>query len=189
MQKATPIESLPNVGGQQNQGSVQMTMIPEHPHGGPGSSPQPPQPYSGKRAGNQMHQDMGMEREGHRLNDQEKFMNRQFVPSSRTGSPSDMYDPPPRQMGDNYSCQLPQPVQRAGGIIKERNLWHQLMAHSKVLLLVVVLLFVSQLQIVQNLFRTFSRTVKVPDTMVFTVSKLLVSLVGTVVFFVVLRNM
>lgn len=182
MQKATPIESLPNASGQQNASGLQMTMTPEPQVPQQQHQQHSPQNHAG------MHQEMGMEREGQRLNDRENFVNRQFVPSSRGGPPLDMYDQPPPQVNDNFARQLPQPPQRAGGMIKEQSLWQQLMAQSKILLLVVALIFVSQLQTVQNIVRTFARMVKVPDTMVFTVSKLLISLIGAIVFFFALRN-
>ena len=43
--------------------------------------------------------------------------------------------------------------------------------------------------IVQTIIRTFVRMTKVPDNMIFTVSKVLTSIIGVVLFFIVYRNL
>lgn len=197
--KATPLEHLPQAA---NSGNVQMQMqmAPDQTSG----NPMPPQPHMGQtqqmQAGNQMHQEMGMDQERQRMDSQDNYMSRQFVPQTRMGNqpgpPQGTYDG--QQFPDQYQDQqMPVSIprgsskMRGGKVIdaSEMGIVQLLMSQSKMLSILFALLLCIQLETTQGLFRKLTRMVKVPDSMVFTASKVLAALVCVVVFFFVFRNL
>jgi len=195
--KATPLEHLPQAA---NSGNVQMQMTPEQVSG----SPMPPQPHMGQQpmqGGNQMHQDMGMDQERQRMDSQDNYMSRQFVPQSRMGNqmgpPQGAYEnqqfPSP---GQGQYPDHPMPVSMPRGPPKmhvdeasEMGMVQLLMSQSKMLSILFALLLCIQLETTQGLFRKLTRMIKVPDSMIFTASKVFAALVGVIVFFFVFRNL
>jgi hypothetical protein len=194
MSKATPIEHLPNAPGS---GNVQMQMSPDQMHGSQAMPPQPQQldqyPVPKMPDGHQMYQQMSMDQEGHRANVQDNYMSRQFVqpPVNMGGQLPEDRGPP-----GSYPEQMPAPMR--GPMVKtndgmaapnEVGIFQLLMMQSKTLSLVFALLVCVQLETTQGLFRKLTRMIKVPESMVFTASKVFAALVGVIVFFFVLRNL
>lgn len=189
--KATPIDHLPNSS---SQGNVQMQMqaVPEQQS----VENMPPQPYHPNQTmpdGNQMYQQMSMDQEGHRENTQNNYMSRQFVQP-----PGNMGRPPPEMYPPQGPCpgQMPHQMQRPPTKIHDDDvdpsdigIFQLLMMQSKTLAVVFALLVIIQLETSQGIFRNLTRMVKVPDTMVFTVSKVFSSLIGVIIFFFVYRNL
>ena len=206
MSKATPIEHLPQAS---NSGNVQMNMAPEQ---NPGNA-MPPQPHMGQQQmqnGNQMHQDMGQDQELQRMDAQDNYLNRQFVPQSRGNIPPTNYDDQ-QYMGPpqgSYEPQMPPSVPRRASKftddvavprraskftddvdIASLGILQSFMSQSKMLSILFALLLCVQLETTQGLFRKVTRMIKVPDSMVFTASKAIASLVGVIAFFFIYRNM
>ena len=194
MSKATPITQLPNTRNHEN---VQMNMHEEQSSG----NVMQPQPHMGQQIqpnGNQMHSDMGMDHESQIMDSQANFMDRQFVPQSRMGPPppQSAYGNQFQGEGDNQQMpmSMPKNVSKnmyAGNAPDAGNfgLFQLLMSQSKMLSVIFVLLLCVQLETSHGLFIKVTRMVKVPDGIVFTVSKVLAAFVCVVVFFFVYRNL
>jgi hypothetical protein len=189
-----------------------MQITPEQPTGGT----IPPQPHMGQQqmqGGNQMHQDMGMDQERQKMDSQDNYMSRQFVPQSRMGNqtgpspPQGAYDNEQFQghgqgQGQGQFQEQPMPVlmprgsetpqkMHSGGVpdASEMGIFQLLMSQSKMLSILFALLLCVQLETTQGLFRKVIRMVKVPEGMVFTASKVFAALVGVIIFFFVYRNL
>ncbi len=195
MSKATPIAQLPNTSNQDN---VQMNIYEENS----GGNLIPPNPHMGQQIqpeSNQMHHDMRMDNESQRMDSQTNYMDRQFVPQSRMGPP-----PPQSAYGNQFqreevsNQQMQIPISKnvsqnmySSNLQDTNNLGlvQLLMSQSKILSVIFILLLCVQLETSQCLFRKVTRMIKVPDSIVFTASKVLAALVGVVVFFFVYRNL
>ena len=71
---------------------------------------------------------------------------------------------------------------------KEKKLFDLLRENSKMLAILFAFFMLIQMDLVQTMVRTFIRMTKVPDNMLFTVSKVFTSLLAVVLFFIVYRN-
>jgi len=188
--KATPIDHLPNSSSQGNV-QMQMQMAPEQ-QARASMPPLPQHPIPSMPDGHQMYQQMSMDQEGQRENVQNNYVNRQFVqpPANMGGCPPDSHGQP-----GPYSNQPQMPMRGQPPTVHEDvdtsevGIFQLLMMQSKTLAIVFALLVAIQLETSQGLFRKVTRMMKVPDTMVFTVSKVLLALIGVVIFFFVCRNL
>jgi len=189
--KATPIDHLPNPS---IQGNVQMQMTPEQTTG-INMPPQPQHHNPQMPDGHQMYQQMNMDQEGERENVQNNYVNRQFVqPPINTYRPpdSDIYGHPeqyPEQMPTSSRHEPPQKYVEDNIVPSDVGILQLLMIQNKTLAIVFALLVAVQLETSQSLFRKLARLMKVPDTMIFNVSKVFLSLVGVIIFFFVCRNL
>lgn len=197
MSKSTPIEQLPkqNVQMQMNDPGIQ------EPH----TQPMPPNPNSNlnlnlnpppgpnsfqHQGGNQMFQ----EPPG---NSQAGYNERQFVqPPVNMGNI--MGNIHHQEYQNQQQHQQQQQQQPQYPVVQENfpepgkseaSIMDLLMEHKKTLVVIFALLLSAQLETTQGLFRKVTRMLKVPDDMVFNVSKVLVALVGVVIFFFVYRNL
>jgi hypothetical protein len=192
MSKATPIAQLPNTSNHDN---VQMNIHEENS----GGNLIPPHPNMGQyiqSESNQMHHDMGMDNESQRMDSQSNYMDRQFVPQSRMGPPPPQSAYNNQFQAENFNNKIINPknvdnTMYSGNIpdVNNLGLFQLLISQSKMLFVIFVLLLCIQLETSQGLFRKVTRMIKVPDSIVFTVSKVLAALVGVVVFFFVYRNL
>ena len=205
MSKSTPLEQLPQGA---NSGNVQMNITSEQ-MSGISMQPQPPQPQMGNQMhemqlGNQMSQDMSIDNEYQRMDAQDNFMKRQFVsgampPNMAQPPPSDGYYESPssnyRQGGYQNQKQMNVPHFRKNDSIEETikspvtSVYELFKSNSKMLVILFALFIIVQMEMVQSIIRTVVRMTKVPDNMIFTVSKVFTSFVGVVLFFIVYRNL
>ena len=198
MSKATPIEQLPNSTNASGTGNVQMQMSSEQIQGSQSVPPQPQQhmnqyPNPQMHDGHPMYQQMNLDQERHPTNVQNNFMNRQFVhpPITMDGRLPD--DPEPSgAYHEQMTSTIRGPTVKSNDYAimpKENGIFKLLQMESKTLLLVFSLLVCIQLETTQGLFRKLTRMMKVPDSMVFTSSKVFAAMVGVLVFFFVRRNL
>lgn len=181
MSKATPIENLPTPSS-----NVQMQINPQQPQMQQSIQPQPPIEQQNINS-SQLRMDRENENEGQRINTQNHFVNRQFVPQSGMAQNNSNYTEQNYNQYPNY--QQPIHTNNDNGLVNNKETIFQLvMSKSKILLLIFALILTSQLETTQGIFRKITRTLNVPDNMVFMVSKLLISIVGIIVFFFVQRN-
>jgi hypothetical protein len=142
---------------------------------------------------------MGMDNEYQRMDVQDNYMKRQFVPQSGMTQPppSDGYYEPPatnyRQGGyqNQKQMKVTQFKTNDNEVIKSQatSVFELFRANSKMLAILFALFMAIQMDIVQSIIRTAVRMTKVPDNMIFTVSKVFTSIIGVVLFFVVYRNL
>lgn len=200
MSKSTPLEQLPQGA---NTGNVQMNMNSDQMSG----LSMPPQPQLGNQIqemSTQMAQDMGMDNEYQRMDVQDNFMKRQFVPQSGMSQPppSDGYYESPQSNNRQGGYQTQNQNQKQMNIQQVRkndsesnikspitSIFELFRANSKMLAILFALFMAIQMDIVQSIIRTVVRMTKVPDNMIFTVSKVFTSVVGVVLFFIVYRNL
>jgi hypothetical protein len=196
MSKATPLEQLPQGS---NTGNVQMDI----PQMSGSMQPQPQMSNKLNDMGNNLN-DTGnhlndMDSEYQRMDGYENYTKRQFVPQSGMTQPppSNDYYENPQNLQSNYQgyqnqkqINVPHIKNESNVIIKSQpSVWDLFKENSKMLAILFALFMIIQMDIVQTIIRTFVRMTKVPDNMIFTVSKVLTSIIGVVLFFIVYRNL
>jgi len=190
MSKSTPLEHLPNVPGDPGSDNVQMQMLQNQPSNSNLMPPRPP-------ADQQFNQDMRTDYEDQRMDDQSHYMQRQFIPQSGMGQPqNNMYENNNYQNPNNNTHiqnknenNVVSKNKTYDDDIKNIGIFQLLMAQSKTLSIVFALLLCVQLETTQGLIRKLVRMLNVPENMLFIISKVIIALLGVIVFFFVLRNL
>ena len=187
MSKSTPLEQLPQMGNNVN---VKMSMIPEQQQNGM-LQPRP-------QMDNSMSHDMNMGNEYQRMDNQDNYMKRQFVPQTNIPQPllNDDYNNQNKYQQSEYQPQnkinIEQLKKNENNISvksNSENIIQFFKNNSKILGIIFVLFTIIQIDTVQSMIRMLVRMTKVPDTMVFTVSKVFTSIIGVILFFICYRNL
>ena len=185
MSKSTPLEQLPKMSNDNVQ--VNLNGVQNNPMQQP-LTWQPSMDGSGGQA--------LPDSEFQRMDMQDNYMKRQFVPQTNMQVPMNNEYVAPQMNNQNYINQ-PQPqnqvqvqqVQPVKNTEKPDNLYALVKENSKMLAVLFALFMAVQTDIVQFFVRSVVRMTKVPDNMLFTVSKVLTSVVGVVLFFITYRNL
>lgn len=181
-----------------------------------GGPPQPPMPPNGPNPmnnpqgypqsppgdANRMAEHIAAQQQAEQMASQEQYRQRQFVPQyPPSHDPFSGQQMPPQPMQrvydqrehmEPYFNQLEEgsyQEQLANIETKPEGFFANMMAQSKCLFLVFLLLIFVQLEGSQNIFRKVASMAKVPDTMIFTGAKVILALVVTMVFFFAKRSL
>lgn len=118
----------------------------------------------------------------HQITGQQNYQERQFVHPM----------PPPPQYEEPQPMYVPRQVrfqEQPEFIAEKRGIFSFIKENSKVILVLFVILFAVQLEGVQSMFRKMAGIIRIPEDYIFTGSKALSSLVGTIMFFVAQINL
>lgn len=189
MSKSTPLEQLPKMSND----NVQVNL-----NGGQNNPMQQPPTWqpSIDGSGGQALPDS----EFQRMDMQDNYMKRQFIPQTNMNVPmnNDYVEPPMNQNQHYNQPQLqaqpqpqpqPQKVQLVKNTETSNNVYTLVKENSKMLAVLFALFMAVQTDIVQFFVRSIVRMTKVPENMLFTVSKVLTSVVGVILFFISYRNL
>ena len=119
---------------------------------------------------------------------QPEYNERQFVPVQQSHSqdqpPGQFQGQPPGQPQDKKNVlHQKNPVSGKKGMVQD------ILSNWKILLICFIVLFVSQQEPLQELVRKLFRVIKVPENILFYVTKLVISLVFVLIFFFTNRNL
>ena len=179
-QKATPINELP----QQQQQGIQ----PQYQE--PPQAPNFQEPIVPQNRGQQ----------------QPEYNERQFVPVQQQNPPQQYSQQPPQPFPQQPSQPFPQQYpqqpsqqpsqqsQQSDTVNKtstsnRKGMIQDLVNNWKILLICAIVLFVAQQEPLQELVRKLFRVIKVPENILFYVSKLVISLIFVLIFFFTNRNL
>jgi hypothetical protein len=185
MQKSTPLEQLPQGSNMQMNQDIER-MLPDinpnmnqiNPDMNSNMNPNINQINSDMNPNmNQMHNDVNSNME-YQKDMQDHFIKRQFVPQSGMQPQTNDYYEPAQKVYQTMSTN-PKIEKSIFQIIKE---------NSKILAILFALLMIVQMEMVQTIIRTTIRMTKIPDNMIFIVSKVLASILGVFLFFIIYRN-
>ena len=173
MQKSTPLEQLPqgsNMQMNQDIGQMRPDMNPMNPDMNQMNPDMNPDM-------NQMHNDVNSNME-YQKDMQDHFIKRQFVPQSGMKPPTNDYYEPVQEV---YQAMSTNPK-------TEKSIFQIIKENSKMLAILFALLMMVQMEMVQTIIRTTIRMTKIPENMIFIVGKVLTSILGVFLFFIIYRN-